>query len=246
MRIVAWNCAKAFHKKIDRLLALRPDVAVVSECASPDVLARKCRLPEFSADPIWHGDGPNYGVGVFFFNGAAGRRHYRFDRDLYLLHPVEVTKPRRFNLLAVWAFPYGLRKAEPGPLNDGTEFYRRFLTEKDAVLAGDFNHNVNWDADGWASNFGLTVAHVDSLGLVSAYHEKSREEHGKESCPTFYFRRKLNDPFHIDYIFVPRAWTERAFDLHVGHYDDWVAAGTGMNGKSLSDHVPLTFVTDDG
>ena len=41
MRIVAWNCAKAFHNKIDRLLALQPDVAVVSECADPEVLARQ-------------------------------------------------------------------------------------------------------------------------------------------------------------------------------------------------------------
>lgn len=246
MRIVAWNCAKAFHNKIDRLLALQPYVAVVSECAAPEVLARKCRLPEFSAPPIWHGDGPNHGVGVFFFNGGDGRRHHRFDRDLYLLLPVEVTKPQRFNLLAVWAFTYGLRKAQHGPLNEGIEFYRRFLTEEDAVLAGDFNHNVNWDEDGWASSFGHTVARLDSLDLISAYHEKTRENHGQESCATFHFRRKRNDPFHIDYIFVPRAWTERAYDLQVGRYDDWVAPGTGMNGRSLSDHVPLTFVTGDG
>lgn len=248
MRIVAWNCAKAFHNKIDRLLTLQPDVAVVSECADPEVLARKCRLPEFSAAPLWHGDGPNHGVGVFFFNGAAGRRHERFDRDLKMLLPIEVTKPQRFNLLAVWAFTYGLRKAQRGPLNEGAVFYRRFLTEEDAVLAGDFNHNVYWDAPGWAGNFRDSLDTLDGYGLVSAYHAAKDEAHGKETAPTIYWktRRKDGDTYHIDYIFVPRAWTERAFDLHVGHYDDWAAPGTGADGRSLSDHVPLTFVTDDG
>ena len=245
MRIVAWNCAKAFHNKIDRLLALQPDVAVISECAAPEVLARKCRLPEFSAPPLWHGDNPNWGVGVFFFNGWAGRRHQQFDRNLKLLLPVEVTKPRRFNLLAVWA-PTGLLKAEPGPVREATEIYREFLTEEDAVIAGDFNNNVNFDKPGFAANFRNVVNILDGYGLASAYHAQTGEAQGEESAPTFYLFGKKDRPHHIDYIFVPRAWTERAFDLQVGRYDDWVAPGTGMNGKSLSDHVPLTFVAGDG
>ena len=91
MRIVAWNCAKALHKKFDPLLALRPDIAVISECAEPAVLERKCDLPAFSAPPVWSGGNPNWrpengpdpwlhsGLGVFFFNGAAGHIHGRFN-----------------------------------------------------------------------------------------------------------------------------------------------------------------------
>lgn len=245
MRIVAWNCAKAFHNKIDRLLALQPDVAVVSECAAPEVLARKCRLPEFSAPPIWHGDGPNWGVGVFFFNGWAGRRHQQFDRNLKLLLPVEVTKPQRFNLLAVWA-PTGLKKAEPGPVREAIEIYRKFLKEKDTVIAGDFNHNVKFDKPGFANNHRDTVSILNGYGLASAYHIQTGEAQGEETVPTFHLFGKKDRRYHIDYIFLPSAWTERAFDLQVGRYDDWVAPGTGMNGRSLSDHVPLTFVADDG
>jgi hypothetical protein len=33
MRIVAWNCNMAFDRKVEDLLALRLDVAVISECA---------------------------------------------------------------------------------------------------------------------------------------------------------------------------------------------------------------------
>ena len=30
MRLVAWNCNMALHRKFDALLALRPDVAIIS------------------------------------------------------------------------------------------------------------------------------------------------------------------------------------------------------------------------
>lgn len=31
MRLVAWNCAMALHRKLPALLALAPDLAVISE-----------------------------------------------------------------------------------------------------------------------------------------------------------------------------------------------------------------------
>ena len=247
MRIVAWNCAGALHRKFEPLLALEPDIAVVSECAEPDVLERKCSLPTFSAPPIWTGRDRNKGLAVFFFNGAAAGAHGWIERDLKWLMPIEVTLPRRFNLLAVWAQNGQWRKAVPGPLRKALESYRRFLTEVDSVIAGDFNNNVIWDKPGWAMNHRDAVNVLSNIGLVSAYHAATGEAEGAETAPTIYWkkRRKHGDTYHIDYIFVPRAWTGRAFDLQIGHYDDWVAAGTGMNGRSLSDHVPLTFAAGD-
>ena len=41
MRLVAWNCNMALHRKVDALRALRPDVAVISECATPAILAER-------------------------------------------------------------------------------------------------------------------------------------------------------------------------------------------------------------
>ena len=38
MRIVAWNCNMALDRKIDALLALKPDIAIVAECAEPERL----------------------------------------------------------------------------------------------------------------------------------------------------------------------------------------------------------------
>ncbi len=233
MRIVAWNCQGGLHNKFEPLLALNPDIAVVSECAKPEILARKCELPRFSAPPVWTGGNQNKGLAVFFFSDAVGTLHSPFNRDLHGIIPVEVTAPWRLNLLAVWG-PMGLPKTDPGPLNRALEFYRRFLIERDAVIAGDFNHNVFWDEDGWVRNFSDTITHLDSLGLASAYHEKTREEHGQESCPTFYFYRKQNKPYHIDYIFMPRAWTEREYGVSVGSFKAWTGAG-------ISDHTPVVL-----
>ena len=245
MRIVAWNCAKALHKKFDPLLALRPDIAVISECAEPAVLERKCDPPAFSAPPVWSGGNPNWrpengpdpwlhsGLGVFFFNGAAGHIHGRYNSGLRLMLPVEVTAPRRFNLLAVVA-PTGLRKADPGPLLRSLDFYRRFLTERDAIVAGDFNNNVTFDKPGWASNHSNARETLESYGLISAYHAKTGEEYGAESEHTHYHQRKRHKQFHIDFIYMPHSWTEWDFSLHVGSFEDWTGAG-------LSDHAPLTL-----
>lgn len=41
MRLVVWNCNMALPRKWDALMALRPNIAVISECANPEVLAEK-------------------------------------------------------------------------------------------------------------------------------------------------------------------------------------------------------------
>lgn len=233
MRIVAWNCRGRFHEKLGHLQDLKPDIAVISECARPEVLARKGSLPAFFAPPVWTGKYPNKGLAVFFSGRAAGRLHNVFVSDLPGILPVEVTAPRRFNLLAVWA-PTGLRKADPGPVRRSLDAYQDFLTAEEAVLAGDFNHNVQWDKPGWASNFRETADILESCGLVSAYHAATGEEYGAESTPTLYFMPKGGSPYHIDYIFVPRPWTERKFSLDVGSREGWVDSG-------VSDHAPVVL-----
>ena len=241
MRIVAWNCAGGLHspRKYKPLLALRPDIAVISECADSPILAENCgRLPEFSAPPVWAGGDPDSyrGLGVFFFNGAAGARHDRFNSDLQWLLPVKVTSPRRFNLLAVLTGTARLRKAERGPLREALDFYRRLLTEEDAVVAGDFSNNAAWRID-WASNHRDAVEVLEGYGLVSAYHAKTGEDQGEETAKTYYRWRREEEGHHIDHIFIPRAWSKRSFGLKVGSFRNWVRKTKTR--ISRSDHVPL-------
>ena len=54
VKLVAWNCNMALDRKVDGLLALKPDIAVISECAEPARLrARGAKWLE--SEPIWIG-----------------------------------------------------------------------------------------------------------------------------------------------------------------------------------------------
>jgi hypothetical protein len=78
MRIVVWNCAMALHAKWDRLMSLRPDVAIVPECAGPAVLCKR----RGAAEPCsfeWDGHNQNKGLGVFAFGEYTLARDARFD-----------------------------------------------------------------------------------------------------------------------------------------------------------------------
>ncbi len=222
-------------------MSLRPDLAVVSECATPE------RLEDRGADwiegqPLWVGSNPNKGLGIFAFNGYAVERHEPYHPNLRFIAPARVSGPLSFTLLAVWAqnASAGItRKHQLGPLRRALSKYRDLLSAGPAVVAGDFNNNVFWDRPGWRINHKALVEKLEALGLVSAYHAIEGEAQGRESRPTIYWRdRKRDGPtYHIDYIFLPEAWIDRVRAFSVGRFEDWV-------GNGLSDHVPLTVEVD--
>jgi exodeoxyribonuclease-3 len=237
MRLVAWNCNMALHRKMDALLALRPDVAVISECAAPARLAERFDLGNLASEPVWVGANRDKGLAVFAFNGYCAKLAADYRSSLRFIAPVRVTGPVNFNLLAVWAqnFSAGIRrKRQPGPVRLALRHYRAFLAEGPAALAGDFNNNYYWDKPGYLINHSHTVETLERLGLVSAYHAARGEAQGAESEPTHFWRdrRKDGPTYHIDYIFLPRAWAGALRELRVGDFESWC-------GNGLSDHVPV-------
>jgi exodeoxyribonuclease-3 len=239
MRLVAWNCNMAFHRKREALLALAPDIAVLSECAAPERLAAQGALDGFAAAPAWIGCNPAKGLAVFACNGYSARLAAAHRPGLQWIAPVRVDGPVSFHLLAVWAqnFSAGvIRKHQVGPLRRGLARYRDFLAERPSLVAGDFNHNVIWDRPGWRNNHAGAVARLEALGLVSAYHARTGEAPGAESVPTLYWRDRTKDgpTYHIDYLFLPRAWLDRVRRFEIGGYEDWC-------GNGLSDHAPLVL-----
>jgi exodeoxyribonuclease-3 len=234
MRVVSWNCGSGFHRKVDALMALAPDVAIVQECADLETLARKA--PEFTAtDSVWTGDNSHRGLGVFSFGQYRLRRRGPAAAITYAL-PVSVAGPHAFNLLALWSH-YGkspVRVAAPGPTLLALRGYAHFLSEQPALVAGDLNNHVRWDKPGKASNHLNAVTVCAALGLVSAYHAFHGIEQGRERHPTLYWRdRSRTGPtFHIDYAFIPHAAVPLLRSVAVGSYAKWI--GTG-----LSDHAPL-------
>lgn len=237
MRLVAWNCNMALHRKVDALLALRPDVAVISECAEPERLRKLSKSIWIESEPVWIGASAVKGLGVFAFNDYRAELHEEFSPTLRYIAPVRITGPVCFHLLAVWAqnaSAGSTRKRQSGPLRRALTRYRRFLSTAPVVIGGDWNGNAIWDKPGWRMNHMTKVAILRDMGLISAYHEVMGEQHGRETIPTHYWRdrRKDGPTYHIDYVFVPGGWYNSASLCSVGSFEDWC-------GNGLSDHVPL-------
>ena len=81
----------------------------------------------------------------------------------------------------------------------------------------------------------LIADHVSQLvqnpGIISMYHHQYNELQGEETKPTFYFYRKKEKPYHIDYVFCSRKLLGKC-QLSIGEVNDWI---------TISDHMPLSI-----
>lgn len=226
----------ALDRKIEALLGLAPDIAVVCECAEPGRLLTRSEWLQGNA--VWVGGNPHKGLAVFAFNGYRARLADDYHPSLRWIAPVHVEGPTDCNLLAVWAqnaSAGGIRKHQLGPLRRALSRYKAFLGERPAVIAGDLNSNTIWDKPGWRINHSTKVRILEeSFGLVSAYHAVRGEAHGAETEPTLYWRDRTKDgpTYHIDYVFLPLPWIGKVRELSIGAFEPWCGAG-------LSDHVPV-------
>lgn len=232
MRVVTWNCNMALHNKVDRLMSLAPDVAIIPECAKPEVLRRKA--PSFAySDSEWEGWHPDKGLGVFTFGGLSLKRHDSWETRFPIFLPVEVRGAANLNLLAVWAFKAGERPIvvqNPGTTSQALRHYASFLLAEPSIVAGDFNAGVVWDAKHRQGPFCEVDAALRGMGLTSAYHSTHRVRFGSETHPTFFQYRDLRKPYHFDYVYVPVQICESAASVIVGGPTEWLRD---------SDHMPL-------
>jgi len=243
VRLVVWNCNMALHKKLDALTGLRPDVAIVCECANPEIvrLKSKGRLPDSA---VWVGKNPQKGLAVIGMGPWRVRLDEGWDPSIRHVAPVHVDGPRPFRLLAVWAFNRGDNYDESGrgPLARGLARFENFGDGAPLVVAGDFNNNAIWSNPKKPTHGHLVdVATLASCGLFSAYHHHRGATQGEEPEPTLYWRdRRVDGPaYHIDYIFAPEDWKQELRSVEVGDFPSWVGSG-------LSDHVPLVVEFEFG
>jgi exodeoxyribonuclease-3 len=231
LRIVSWNCGMRAHDKLDKLLSLRPDVAIVQECAEPEILQRKS--PDFAFSGCkWSGANRSKGLGVFSFGGLSLRRHELWDRRFHVFLPVEVRGQVCINLLAVWAFNRRVPPdVTPNPATtlDSVEHYRSLLSSHPSIVAGDFNDSVVWDKPGQVGRFAAVDSALRSIGLASVYHSVTGSPLGQEPHATLFFRKNRTQPYHIDYIYLRRTALVGALAT-LGDPEEWLP---------LSDHVPL-------
>lgn len=60
------------------------------------------------------------------------------------------------------------------------------------MISGDFNTSVIWDKPTKRKKFGDFMDHLESHGLVSAYHHHHGAERGSEPDPTLWWRKKVD------------------------------------------------------
>lgn len=227
-RIVSWNCAQAAHQKLDALMSLKPDVAILPECAMPDVLRSKCSLQCESFE--WVGRNRHKGLAVLSFGDYRLARATNWNESFSYLLPVHVSGPVEINLLATWAFgPSDPPTVIPNSANlpKAVSQYSEFLSAPWAVMAGDFNAGAIFDRK-TRPMFRSLARDLASRGLHSVLHRHHGWEFGAKPEPTFYDRSKQDAPFHIDYVFSNRP----ASAVHIGAKSDW---------RALSDHMPLVI-----
>lgn len=222
MRLVTWNCCMGpLARKLAALGELDADIAVIPECP---------RLPASRGATFWLGTNPHKGLGVvarppWRISPATRRRNLpRF------VHPLRVTGPESFILWAVWACNHGGDRYVRG-VHRAVDACKRLFEGGPTVMLGDFNSNTVWDREHPADrSHSALVAKLAGHGLTSSYHAHYREPHGGETRPTFFEYRHAHRPYHIDYCFLPRAWTGRIAAVTLGAHAEWAG---------WSDHMPL-------
>ncbi len=227
VRVVAWNCAGALQLKLDHVLEMAPDIAVIAEAARPERLA----LPEGTTS-AWVGRVPYKGLLVLGFGGAMVEAIGE-PTPLEWLMPVRVTGSLELDVLAVWSSNKRAKNWVRGSLvqpHAAVELFG-FQQWRPHLVIGDFNNHPRWDQPG-APKFMAMVEAYRQHGLHSLYHHVHGEPHGDESQSTHWWRYSEQSTYHIDYAFVREDLLDGA-SIQLGSFAESVT-------KRTSDHARLT------
>ncbi len=220
MRITTWNCCRG--QPVEQVRALEEpssDLVVLQESARPN---------EEREGLLWVGDSEKQGLAVWAESGVGIRMAEQVESAPTAL-PAYLDAGSAFQILVVWTLP---RPKYPLDAKATLDAYRSFIEAAPTVVLGDFNLNPKFDERNPAfSDSDLLASAKAEFSLVSAYHGYTGEVPGQETRPTYYHQRDEDQPFHIDYCFIPETWSSR-----VGSVD--VATFEAYRGKS--DHRPMT------
>jgi hypothetical protein len=223
LRIVSWNCCRrGFAGAVDALRRLDADLALLQEVGRPLTNEPGC---------VWSGTNPRQGVAVVALAERFALRSYD---STDITAPVRVDGPLSFDVMNVWAQP---RPTYPAHVNNTLDRFRTILARGASIVAGDFNSTRKADTARKPLHANLVARLRDEFGLVSAYHHFHACDQGCEPTATYFHLRKRAAPYHIDFCFVPVAWSTKLLRVQVLKARPW---------SRLSDHRPgLVEVAED-
>ncbi|RYG38847.1 MAG: endonuclease/exonuclease/phosphatase family protein [Burkholderiales bacterium] len=230
LRIVSWNCCGGFKNKAPRLAQLNPDIAVI-----PEVLREHATALGETYHTVWDGNEGQKGLLL------AAREPWRIElagrsAARHMVRAELSLGDRRLTVVGVWAMPGDAGYNDT--LVRGLDDLLPSITGEDIIVAGDFNASPVFDkADrlGDVQNgFDQIHRRLRARGLESAWHAFRSDGIGTESVSTYHHRRKRDERFHIDYIFLSQGLSSGVTAADIGKYEDWCVPDGG------SDHTPLT------
>ena len=227
---MTWNCNGALRNKFGRLLELGADIYVVQECEDPGQ-TKTGKYTEWAENYMWAGDRRHKGLGIFAREGIKMEQlawsNVYDDKTVKHFLPCRIDDT--FNLLGVWThYNDSPTFGYIGQLWKYLQVNKRHLG--DTILVGDFNSNPIWDRKRRWWNHSDVVNELGEMGIESMYHQFTDDEQGEEKQPTLFLQKNKTKPYHIDYLFAPKAYANRLLNVQVGRYDDWI---------TLSDHMPV-------
>lgn len=217
MKILAYNINKSTQEKLDKVLQMEADVFILPEVACPSMV----QLPE-GFEMVWTGDIDHKGLGVIWKSEIKAEVPKWFNPELRYFLPLLIDDKL---ILAGWPTMMEQNKPKHYPqiLMEALQKYETYLKKYQTVISGDMNCYKG--QSGATKQFSIEAIfdYLKSLGYSSAYHDKTGEELGNETTPTFYYLFKENAPFFLDYTFTNvqvksyglLEW-DRGFSDHVG------------------------------
>lgn len=224
MRVVSWNCNLSLGRKLERILALDPDIAVIQECE------QNLQVPH-GYFYKWCGHNPRKGLGVLTKNLESFVEPIWQKEWTYFL-PLTIPS-MNLKLLAIWAYNHRTSRFGNGFVGNARSVIddvQSWLSNGPSLMVGDFNNSVIWDKPKGNFNFADINNKLNELGLVSAYHYLTGFGLGSEKIATFYHTKNVERPFHIDYCFVHQSIDISSLDIL--DFSSW---------REFSDHVPLVL-----
>ncbi len=229
LKVITWNCNRAFRNKAKFIKDFKPDILVVPECEHPDKFKLEDRVyNEF----YWFGDNVNQGLGVFSFTDFKIKLLDYHEETFKVILPLSISNDKEsYTVFAICANNPQDRKFQyVGQIWKAINLYQDKLIKDRTLLIGDFNSNSIWDKPKREANHTTVVDILANKGIESTYHKYFEQKQGNEKHQTFFLYRHENKPYHIDYCFASKDMITRLRKVEVGEYKDWI---------SLSDHMPV-------
>lgn len=224
MKLLSWNCNQAFRHKMNRVLPYNADIMVVQESE------KQVQIPEPYRNVLWVGDSVHKGISVFVKPHITVENLDPMPEYKWIV-PLRLTSDSvELFLFAVWTKLHkDKERSYIGQLYHALMKHEHLLRHDKCIIVGDWNSSKRFDRER-QNNHSKVDAFLQSYQIRSAYHSFYGEAQGEETRPTYFLRKELERPFHIDYCYMSTSLITQLDDVSVGAAREWI---------DVSDHCPI-------